>query len=574
MCHRRRPDYNGNCYLGIDLGEQYFSAVVLDAKMQVKFSARVNYDTDLPEYNTQRGIIQGSSIDEFFANPVMWVKALDILLNCLSTQGADLHSIAAIGGSAQQHGSVFWSDLGFRRLCGINPILRLHEQLTDTCFELNPTPVGADNSATRECFQMQKDVGGQNEMKSITGSKAYPSFVGPQIRKVFETCTEHYERTVRISLVTSFLSSLLIGSMGSIEFTDACGTSLLDLHSKTWSEKCLNACAPNLAQRLMKPIASNRLQGRIADYYVKRWNFRPDCMILSSITNTASAVVGLRFNKETDVVLSLGPIDKLIMHVENHPKQEEGHLLCDPINPNESFSLICFRNGSRVRDAICEQVAQGSWSTFSEMLKKTPMGNYGNVGLYFPVKETDPPASGTLRWDGKMDPMSHEAIHGCDEFERPEIEARAVIEGQMMHHRAMMKDMDFRFDENTRIIVLGDGSQNESLLQVIADVFNTPVYTHCGVEPALLGGAYRARYAFYEYREANCSCRRCRMASGRNPKLQFEDFFRNMPGALKLMAEPTAGCDVIYDRLTVRCMNMCQLLAASTSIHESHIVME
>ncbi|XP_002066696.2 xylulose kinase [Drosophila willistoni] len=297
-------------------------------------------------------------------------------------------------------------------------------------------------------------------------------------------------------------------------------------------------------------------------------------MILSSITNTASAVVGLRFNKETDVVLSLGPIDKLIMHVENHPKQEEGHLLCDPINPNESFSLICFRNGSRVRDAICEQVAQGSWSTFSEMLKKTPMGNYGNVGLYFPVKETDPPASGTLRWDGKMDPMSHEAIHGCDEFERPEIEARAVIEGQMMHHRAMMKDMDFRFDENTRIIVLGDGSQNESLLQVIADVFNTPVYTHCGVEPALLGGAYRARYAFYEYREANCSCRRCRMASGRNPKLQFEDFFRNMPGALKLMAEPTAGCDVIYDRLTVRCMNMCQLLAASTSIHESHIVME
>lgn len=58
----------------------------------------------------------------------------------------------------------------------------------------------------------------------------------------------------------------------------------------------------------------------------------------------------------------------------------------------------------------------------------------------------------------------------------PETEIRALIEGQMLHRRAVAADMGFIFGEETKIIATGGASVNKSILQVIADVFNAPVY--------------------------------------------------------------------------------------------------
>ena len=46
-----------------------------------------------------------------------------------------------------------------------------------------------------------------------------------------------------------------------------------------------------------------------------------------------------------------------------------------------------------------------------------------------------------------------------------------------------------------RILVTGGGSVNTSILQIIADVFNTPVYTQPETQnSAALGAAFRARH--------------------------------------------------------------------------------
>lgn len=47
----------------------------------------------------------------------------------------------------------------------------------------------------------------------------------------------------------------------------------------------------------------------------------------------------------------------------------------------------------------------------------------------------------------------------------------------MLHHRAIAEDMGFHFGSQTNILVTGGASVNKSILQVIADVFNAPVYT-------------------------------------------------------------------------------------------------
>lgn len=67
-------------------------------------------------------------------------------------------------------------------------------------------------------------------------------------------------------------------------------------------------------------------------------------------------------------------------------------------------------------------------------------------------------------------------------FTSPEAEIRALIEGQMLHKRAIATDMGFHFGEQTNIIATGGASVNKSILQVIADVFNASVYIQVSIK--------------------------------------------------------------------------------------------
>ncbi|XP_016992231.1 xylulose kinase [Drosophila rhopaloa] len=566
MCHRRSQDYSNNTYLGLHLGTQLFRAVILDSKLAVTYTAQIRYDIDLPEFGSTNGVLPDSGPGEYLANPVMWVKALDMLIDCLVKQGADMHSVASIGGAAQQHGCVFWSDLGLRRVCNLNANLRLHEQITESAFELTRTPTWRDSSTDQQVREMEYAVGGPAELSSITGSRAYSRFTGPQIRKVFTQCPEHYERTSRISLISSFLASLLIGGIASIDYTDGSGMNLLDIRRKKWSPECLNACAPDLARRLMKPIPSSRLQGRVADYYVKRWNFRPDCMVVASAGSKASELAGLLVEKDF-LMLSLDTSDVVVMPLKKAPCLEEGHVMCHPTKTDEYMGLLCFHNGALARRAVCEEVAYGSWQRFYKMLDATPAGNSGHVAVHFRDREIIPIARGVLRWGPNTDYMTQECLLGRPKFETPEIEVRAVIEGQIMHHCAIAREMGFHQAPDTKIIVVGEDSRSQNVLQIVADIFNAPVYQRTGIEVSLLGCAFRARYAFYEHRESSCNCRSCKMPKGRKPRLSYAEFLQNVPSGLKLAAEPTPGCEKIYRPLIARCSQICQLLAAKSTVY-------
>ncbi|XP_020800883.1 xylulose kinase [Drosophila serrata] len=565
MCHRRNPDYSGNTYLGLHLGTEKFRALILDHNLKPQYFSQVRYDADLPEYDTKHGTVKDGGPMEFLANPVMWVKAMDMVLNSLETQGADMHSIVAVSAAGQHHGCVFWSALGLRRLCNLKPGLRLFEQLTDSAFELTRTPTWRDNSADKEVLEMTNAVGGAAEMSQITGSRTYARFTGPQIRKIFSRCPEHYARTQRISLLSSFVTSVLIGGMAAIGVSDASGMNLMDLRRKKWSKKCLDACAPDLARRLSKPVASSRLQGHIDDYFVKRWNFRPDCMVLSGTGSKGAELAGVLVEKDF-IVISLDVSDTITMPLADAPHLEEGHVMRHTTRPNEFMGVLCFRNGLVARTIVCNEVAKGNFEQFYAMLDATPKGNNGNLAVHFYDREILPVTMGVLRWDPTMDNLKQECVRGVPNFETPEIEVRALLEGQIIHHCAISRELGFGLGPDTKIIVVGDDANYPNLLQIVADVFNAPVYKRTGPEVCLLGSAFRARYAFYEHRETACSCQSCRQRSCREPRLSFDEFFRNVPSGLSLAAEPDPDSVKIYAPLFGRISQMCQLMGAQAAL--------
>lgn len=83
--------------------------VIVDDGLHKVFEASVHFDTELQEFRTHGGVIRGKDKQhrEVTAPTVMWVKALDVLLDRLQVCGADLSTVAAVSGSGQVNITIF-----------------------------------------------------------------------------------------------------------------------------------------------------------------------------------------------------------------------------------------------------------------------------------------------------------------------------------------------------------------------------------------------------------------------------------------------------------------------------------
>lgn len=99
--------------------------------------------------------------------------------------------------------------------------------------------------------------------------RAYERFTGNQIAKIAKENPEAYDSTVRISLVSSFVPTLLTGAFSGIDLSDGSGMNILDVTAKAWSTQCLDACAPELLKRLGEPVKGNTIVGCVSSYFVQ-----------------------------------------------------------------------------------------------------------------------------------------------------------------------------------------------------------------------------------------------------------------------------------------------------------------
>nr|CAD7449202.1 unnamed protein product [Timema bartmani] len=674
--------------------------VIINNDLQILHETQVQFDTDLPEFRTHGGVVTTEDGHTITAPTLLWVKALDLLLDQLKLAGADYTSIAAISGTAQQHGSVYWQRGARHTLQSLEASKFLHEQLARS-FSTPNSPVWMDSSTTVQCRQLEQAVGGaqfshsqptyifqlspppvcelqrvsellflphiashdgkvcymrkvfkasplhrvatltitqgchthhctglphfttaqgchthhytglphsplhrvatlttaqgchthhytglphsplhraatltitqgchthhytglphsplhrvatlttaqgchthhytglphsplhrvatlttaqgcsglphsplhrvatltitqgchthhctgmphsplHRKLAEITGSTAYERFTASQIAKLSQTKPAVYNSTERISLVSSFACSLFLGDYADIDYSDGSGMNLLDIHSKDWSQICLDATAPNLIDKLGTPVASSSIQGPISQYFVERFDFNPDCKVASFTGDNPASLIGMCLT-EGNIAVSLGTSDTLFLWLRSPQTLLEGHILCNPVDKEAYMALLCFKNGSLTRERVRDDCAEGSWELFNELLDSTPRGNFGNMGLYFDVQEIIPFVKGDHRFN-----KANDRVH---RFTSMEVEVRALVEGQFLAKRAHAEDLGFNIEAGSRIIATGGASNNKSILQVLSDVFNAPVFVLEAANSAMLGSAYQAKHA-------------------------------------------------------------------------------
>ncbi|KAH0627614.1 hypothetical protein JD844_003569 [Phrynosoma platyrhinos] len=211
--------------------------IAIDEELRVIHEDNVNFDKDLPEFGTQGGVYVHSDRLTVTSPVLMWVKALDLMLEKMKSSGFNFSRVKALSGAGQvrSKGIGMYSQILSKLNSMLNSdiygtmILSRHKRRAEelilqivlnwtvecsnshpvsiydiifsrnfgliendrpkiaqfqckalpikrepkSCFSVNNSPIWMDSSTTAQCSSLEKAVGGAQRLADITGSRAY-----------------------------------------------------------------------------------------------------------------------------------------------------------------------------------------------------------------------------------------------------------------------------------------------------------------------------------------------------------------------------------------------------------------
>ena len=472
-------------FLGFDCSTQSLTALLIDfssGKIISRYS--IIFDEDLPNYKTQKGIIILDNITVIHSYPLMWVEALELIFEQMKNNNIPLHEIKAISGSGQQHGTVYLNNKFERVIKTLDTKKSLVSQLESTLSRYT-SPIWMDSSTTIQCNKIREKLGGLKSTIKILGSNTIERFSGPQIRKFYQEDLDGYNHTSIIHLVSSFMASILLGKNAPIDYGDGAGMNLMNIRTKQWDDRVLEATAPNLKEKLPSLTNPSSILGKLSSYFVVKFGFNPNMDLIVWSGDNPNSLIGVGLIEKGKAAISLGTSDTYFSYLQDLylDFKGEGHVFVAPTG--DYMSLICYKNGSLARERIKDKFNL-NWEEFSKILNKTPPGNNGKLMLPYFFTETVPQV---------LKPQVYR--FGFDENDI-EGNIRAIIEAQFLSMKLHSKWIGVKPKE---IFATGGASINEDILQVLTNIFNTKVRMFEITDSAALGAALRAAKSYYDSKD-------------------------------------------------------------------------
>lgn len=348
-------------------------------------------------------------------------------------------------------------------------------------------------------------------------------FTGTQIMRLRKDLPEMYANTTHISLVSSWLASVLLGAVAPMDISDVCGMNLWDMQRQTYSEDLLALAgggkegAADLRRKLGDVCVDGGASlGAISPYFVHRHGFKPDCIITPFTGDNPATILALPL-RPLDAIVSLGTSTTFLMNTPKYKPDGAYHFFNHPTTQGHYMFMLCYKNGGLAREQVRDQLPAPEptssstivdpWANFNQSVIATPpLGaarpdDRAKLGLYFFLRETVPNIrAGTWRYTCEPDGSDlREHEHGWDR----QTDARLIVESQALSMRLRSQKLVHSPGHGLpaqprRIYLVGGGSLNPAIARVIGEVLggSEGVYKlDVGGNACAMGGAYKALWA-------------------------------------------------------------------------------
>lgn len=479
-----------NLFAGLDVSTQSCKLVVLDIKAEkIVFVDAVNYDEDLPEFNTQNGVMKDMPEGVSESDPHMWIDAMNQLFKRLSDSSVPVNSICCISVSGQQHGLVALDKKG--------NLARKTSKLWN------------DFSTQEECELLTDRVGGPEVMIQETGNTQRTGYTAGKIFHMVRNEPEIYKETFTLFLVHNFINWYLTGGVCIMEPGDTSGTALWNPKTRKWSKKVINAIDKNLFNKLPEVKPSDQTIGKVSDKLISDFGFSPECFVDAGCGDNMYGAVGTGNVQPGIVTISLGTSGTAYSFMGKPYVDPTGEIasFCD--STGHYLPLLCVSNLANGYNALLNEFSL-THKAFNCMIKNTDPGNKGRIIIpwYEGERTPDVPQAAPIYFGFSLNDFT------------PEILCRGILEGHIFNLYSGFQRLPVSVKE---IRLTGGLSRSEAWCQTIADVFNAEAVPVKG-EGAALGAALHAAWVWLNENGINTDLEKVI-----HPFLEFDESMRKRP---------------------------------------------
>ncbi len=453
-------------FAGMDVSTQSCKLVIIEiGQREVVYVDTVNYDTDLPHYNTKNGVVQGLGEGVSESEPGMWLAAVDGIFGRLADSSIEVDKIRCISVSGQQHGLVSLDASG--------DLTRKRSKLWN------------DFSTLEECDLLTAALGDVNKMIEEVGNSQRTGYTAPKIFHMYRHEREAYDQTETLFLVHNYINWYLTGGKKNgvrvMEPGDTSGMALWNPGTGTWSRKVIDAIDPGLIEKLPAVKPSDESIGIIADHLVEKYGFAKSCKIDAGCGDNMYGAVGTGNIRPGIVTVSLGTSGTAYTVMKQPYIDPTGEIasFCD--STGQYLPLLCVSNLANGYDEVLKGF-KISHEQFSEIINRTPAGNKGRVLIPWFVGERTPdiPNAAPVYFGFQIEDFTKEIL------------CRAVLEGHVLNLYNGFQRMSVSPSE---IRLTGGLSKSGAWCQCIANVFEAETVPVEG-EGAALGAALHASWVW------------------------------------------------------------------------------
>lgn len=322
-----------------------------------------------------------------------------------------------------------------------------------------------DVRTTEQCVTITEKV---PNLIDITKNKALEGFTLPKLLWVKENEPAIWSKVKTFLLPKDYLGYRLTGNK-QMEYSDAAGTLLLDVESRSWSKEVAESVDVPLS--ICPPLVQSQDKiGMLDKALAEELGLDVDVPVFSGGADNPSAAVGAGIVRPDQGMASIGTSGVFLSYEETGDKDYKGNLhYFNHVVPNAFYTMgVTLAAGSSL-NWFKKTFAPNE--SFEELLKGVKDIAPGSEGLLFApyisgerTPYTDSHIRGTF--------LGMDIAHTRDHF------ARAVLEGITFSLKDSLELMRKHSNkEFSQIVSVGGGAKNPDWLQMQADIFNTPVVT-------------------------------------------------------------------------------------------------